>query len=127
MKLTTLTGLALLLTAGCAFAAEPSRPSAAGVPPTASPSTSSGPTPILDDAKCQDIWAKAVGRGNSLSYQKAGPYIKNLKLADLDNDNEISKTEFVDACKKDLVQSPSSNDTMNPSSSSMLPRKPSQH
>jgi hypothetical protein len=124
IKLATLTGLALLLTAGYAFAAEPSRPSTAGAPPTASPSTSSGPTTILDDATCdatcQDIWAKVVGGGNSLSYQNAGPYIKNLKLADPDNDNEISKTEFMDACKKGLVQSASSDDIMKPSSSSRL-------
>jgi hypothetical protein len=127
MKLATLTCLALLLTAGYAFAVEPSKPSAAGAPPTASPSTSGGPTAILEDAKCLDIWAKAVGGGKSLSYQKAGPYIKNLKLADPDNDNEISKTEFMDACKKGLVQSASSDNTMKPGSSSMLPRKPSQH
>jgi hypothetical protein len=112
-----------LLTAGYAFAAEPSRPSTAGAPQSASPSSSSGPTTVLDDAKCQDIWAKVVGGGNSLSYQNAGPYIKNLKLADPDNDNEISKTEFLDACQKGLVQSASSDDTMKPSPSSMLPRK----
>jgi hypothetical protein len=123
MKLTTLTGLTLLFTAGYAFAAEPATPSAAGAPPTASPSTSSGPTSVLDDATCQDIWAKVVGGGNSLSYQKAGPYIKNLELADPDNDNEISKTEFMDACKKGLVQSASSDDTVKPGHSSMLPRK----
>jgi len=123
IKLATLTGLALLLTAGYAFAAEPPRPSTAGAPPTASPSTASGPTTVLDDATCQDIWAKVVGGGNSLSYQQAGPYIKNLKLADPDSDNEISKTEFLDACQKGLVQSASSDDTMKPSPSSMLPRK----
>lgn len=127
MKLATLTGLVLLLTAGYAFAVEPSKPSAAGAPPTASPSTSGGPTAILDDAKCQDVWTKAVGGGISLSYDKAGPYITNLKLADPDNDNQISKTEFTDACKKGLVHSASSDNTMKPSSSTMLPRKPSQH
>jgi hypothetical protein len=96
------------------------------LPPTASPCTSSGPTSVLDDATCQDIWAKVVGGGNSLSYQKAGPYIKNLELADPDNDNEISKTEFLDACKKGLVQSASSDDTVKPGDSSMLPASTSQ-
>ena len=57
------------------------------------------------------------------SYQKAGPYIKNPKLADPDSDNEISETEFMNACKEGLVQSASSNDTMKPGHSSMLPRK----
>jgi hypothetical protein len=112
--------VALLLTAGYVFAAEPPRPSTTGAPPTASPSISSSPTTVLEDATCQDIWAKVVGGDNSLSYQKAGPYIKNLKLADPDNDNEISKTEFMDACKKGLVQSASSDDIMKPSSSSRL-------
>jgi hypothetical protein len=112
--------VALLLTAGYVFAAEPPRPSTTGAPPTASPSISSSPTTVLEDATCQDIWAKVVGGDNSLSYQKAGPYIKNLKLADPDNDNEISKTEFMDACKKGLVQSASSDDIMKPSSNSRL-------
>jgi hypothetical protein len=61
-----------------------------------------------------------------LSYDKAGRYIANLKLADPDNDNEISKTEFMDACKKGLVQSASTDNTIEPSPTSMLPRKRSQ-
>jgi hypothetical protein len=61
-------------------------------------------TPMLGDAECDAIWTKAVGGGNSLSYQKARPYITNLKLADPDNDNDISKPEFMSACKKGLVQ-----------------------
>ena len=122
MKLGTLTGLALLLTAGCAFAAEPYSPSGAGASPTETPSSSGSPTAILDDAKCEDIWAEAVGGGESLSYDKAGQYITNLKLADPDNDNEISKTEFVDACKKGFVQSASTTNTKQ-SPTSMLPRR----
>jgi hypothetical protein len=77
----------------------------------------------MGSVTCQYIWAKAVGGGSSLSYQKAGPYIKNPKLADPDSDNEISETEFMNACKEGLVQSASSNDTMKPGHSSMLPRK----
>jgi hypothetical protein len=80
MKLATLTGLALLLTAGSTFADEPYSPSGAGASPTASASSFGSPTAILDDAKCEDIWAEAVGGGDSLSYDKAGPYIANLKL-----------------------------------------------
>jgi hypothetical protein len=59
---------------------------------------------VLDETKCQDVWTNAVGGGNSLSYDKAGPYITNLKLADPDNDNDISKPEFMDACEKGLVR-----------------------
>jgi hypothetical protein len=119
IKVATLAALVLLLTTGYSFAAEPRT----GAAQTASPSTSSGPTTVLDDATCQDIWAKIVGVGNSLSYQKAAPYIKNPKLADPDNDNEISKTEFMEACRKGLVQSALSDNTMKSSPSSMLPRK----
>ena len=122
MRLATLTGLALLITTGSTFAEEPYSPSGAGASPTANPSSSGNPTAILDDAKCEDIWADAVGGGNSPSYDKAGPYITNLKLADPDNDNEISKTEFMDACKKGLVQSASTDNTSR-SPTSMLRRK----
>ena len=126
MKLATLTRLALLFTAGSIFAAEPYSPSGAGASPTASPSSSGSPTAILDDAKCEDIWAEAVGSSDFLSYDKAGQYITNLKLADPDNDNEISKTEFMDACKKGSVQRASTDNTIERSPTSMLPRKRSQ-
>ena len=62
------------------------------------------PIAVLDETKCQDVWTKAVGGGNSLSYDKASPYITNLKRADPDNDNDISKPEFMEVCKKGLVQ-----------------------
>jgi hypothetical protein len=58
---------------------------------------------VLDNAKCQDVWTKAGG-GDSLSYDKAGPYVTNLKLADPDGDGKFTKDEFMAACKIGVVQ-----------------------
>jgi hypothetical protein len=101
MKLVTFTAMVMLLSAGYAFAG-----GGAPVPEGSQAAPPSGvPGAVLDDAKCQAVWTKAAGAGGtSLSYDKAGPYITNLKLADPDNDKEVSKTEFTDACKKGLVQ-----------------------
>jgi hypothetical protein len=99
MKLATFTALTMLLSAGYAFAG-----GGAPVPPDPQPGPPSGrPGAVLDETKCQDVWTKAGGT-DSLSYDKAGPYITNLKLADPDNDGKFTKTEFMAACKMGLVQ-----------------------
>jgi hypothetical protein len=99
MKLATFTALAMLLSVGYAFAGAgaPVPPEPEGGPPSGRPGA------VLDDTKCQDVWTKAGG-SDSLSYDKAGPYVTNLKLADPDGDGKFTKDEFMAACKIGLVQ-----------------------
>jgi hypothetical protein len=80
MKLVTFTAVAMLLGAGYAFGA------------------------VLDDTKCRAVWTKAGGDGlKYLATDKAAPYITDMKLANPDNDKDVTKTEFLDACKNGLV------------------------
>jgi hypothetical protein len=99
MKLATFTALAMLLSAGYAFAGAgaPGPEGLQAAPPSGRPSA------VLDDSKCQDVWTKAGGT-DSLSYDKAGPYVTNLKLADPDGDGRFTKDEFMAACKIGVVQ-----------------------
>jgi hypothetical protein len=45
-----------------------------------------------------------AGGSDSLSYDKVGPYITNLKQADPDGDGQVTKAEFMGACKMGLVK-----------------------
>ena len=101
MKLVTFTAVAMLLSAGYAFAGggAPVPPEPEGGPPAGRPGA------VLDDTKCQAVWTKAGGDGlKYLETDKAAPYITNMKLANPDNDKDVTKTEFLDACKNGLVQ-----------------------
>jgi hypothetical protein len=101
MKLVTFTAVAMLLSAGYAFAGAgaPVPPEPEGGPPAGRPGA------VLDEAKCEAVWLKAGGDGRKyLEKDKASPYITNMKLANPDNDDDVTKTEFLDACKNGLVQ-----------------------
>ena len=82
-KLATLTSLALLLTAGYALAQ--------GTPNTM---TSGRPSAVLTDAQCQEVWSKAVPKGDTLAQADAAPYIVNFAQVDTDNDGETSLLTF---------------------------------
>jgi len=99
MRLATFTALAMLLSAGYAFAGggAPVDPKPGGPP-------SDHPGALFDETKGQDVWTKVAGGSDSLSYDKVGPYITNLKQADPDNDGQVTKTEFMGACKMGLVK-----------------------
>ena len=92
-KLATLTSLALLLTTGYALAQ--------GTPNTM---TSGRPSAVLTDAQCQEVWSKAVPKGDTLAQADAAPYIVNFAQVDTDNDGTIDKKEFQAACGKGLVK-----------------------
>jgi EF hand len=92
-KLATLTGLALLLTAGYAFAQE-----------TPNTMTSGRPSAVLTPDQCNEVWSKAVPKGDTLAQADAAPYIVNFAQVDTDNDGTIDKKEFVAACGKGLVK-----------------------
>jgi hypothetical protein len=87
-KLAITTGLALLLSTGYAFA---------------EPMTSGRPSAVLTPEQCQEVWTKAVPKGDALAKKDARPYIVNFKLADTDHNGQISKSEFETACTKGLV------------------------
>src|SRR5215210_5989746 len=101
MKLPTLTCAAVLLTAGYAFAG-------AGAPvPEGSqtPPPSGRPSAPLDDAKCQSVWKMAAPTGDTLSQDKATPYVVNFEMVDSDKDGKISQSEFQAGCGKGWIQS----------------------
>ena len=100
MKLTALTAAALVLGAGYAFAG-------AGAPvPEGSqtPPPSGRPSAALDDATCQSVWKMASPNGDTLSKDKATPFVVNYDMVDTDKDGKISQAEFQDGCAKGWIQ-----------------------
>jgi hypothetical protein len=100
MKLIALTAAALVLGAGYAFAG-------AGAPvPEGSqtPPPSGRPSAALDDATCQSVWKMASPNGDTLSKDKATPFVVNYDMVDTDKDGKISQAEFEDGCAKGWIQ-----------------------
>jgi hypothetical protein len=100
MKLTALTAAALVLGAGYAFAG-------AGAPvPEGSqnPPPSGRPSAALDEATCQSVWKMASPNGDTLSKDKATPFVVNYDMVDTDKDGKISQAEFEDGCAKGWIQ-----------------------
>lgn len=100
MKLATLTAVAVLMSTGYAFAG-------AGAPvPEGSqnPPPSGRPSAALDDAKCQSVWKMAAPEGDTLSKDKATPFVVNYEMVDTDKDGKISQAEFQAGCGKGWIQ-----------------------
>ena len=97
MRLATLTSVALLLSAGCAFAQTNMTPNTM---------TSGRPSAVLNDDQCQAVWKMASPNGAAISQDQAVPYIVNFKMVDVDGDGAISGDEFKAACGKGLVKNP---------------------
>ena len=101
MNFATLTAVAVLFSAGYAFAG-----AGAPVPEGSQAGDRSGrPSAVLDDAACQSLWNVASPDGETLSGDMALPYIVNFQMVDTDKDGEISVAEFKTACGKGWVQS----------------------
>jgi hypothetical protein len=101
MKLATLTTAAFLLSTSLAFAG-------AGAPvPEGSqkPEPSGRPSAVLDDAQCESVWKIASPNGDTLSKDKAVPYIVNFQMVDTSKDGKITQDEFKVGCSKGWVQS----------------------
>ena len=103
MKLATLTALAMLFSAGYAFAG-----AGAPVPPQLPGSPSSGrPSAVLNDQECEDAWNKAVAgpaggpADRVLTPDKGAKIMTDFQQADTDG---VDKAEFQAACKNGLVQ-----------------------
>jgi hypothetical protein len=102
MKRATFAFAALLLTSGYALAG-------AGAPvPDGSqtPPRSGRPSAALDDAACQSVWKTASPDGETLSKDKATPFVVNYEMVDTDKDGKISQAEFQAACPKGWIQQP---------------------
>jgi hypothetical protein len=102
MKVTTIAALVLSLSTGYAFAG-------AGAPvPEGSqnPPSSGRPSAPLDDAACQDVWKMASPNGDTLSKDKATPFVVNYEMVDTDKDGKVSQAEFQAGCSKGWIQKP---------------------
>jgi hypothetical protein len=100
MKLAKFAALTVLLAAGSAYAGAvapvPEKPE--GGPPSGRPGA------VLDEAKCKTVWSLTERQGDTLSQDKAAPFIVNFQMVDTNNDGKITEDEFLEGCKKGLVQ-----------------------
>jgi sporulation protein YlmC with PRC-barrel domain len=110
MKLGAVTSLVFLLSAGYAWAGPGS-----GEPKQSTDPASGRPSAMLDDAKCASVWSLTERDGDTLSEDKAAPFVVNFKLVDANADGKISEAEFKDGCKKGLVQEASAEGAQKPS------------
>ena len=100
MKLVTLTAVAVLLNVGYAFAG-----GGAPVPEgSQNPPPSGRPSAILDDATCATVWKMASPNGDTLSKDKATPFVVNYEMVDTDKDGKISQAEFQAGCGLGWIQ-----------------------
>ena len=70
------------------------------------PPSSGRPSATLDDAACQDVWKMASPNGDTLSKDKAAPFVVNYEMVDTDKDGKISQSEFQAGCGKGWIQKP---------------------
>lgn len=93
MRVTTLTSIALLLSAGYVLAQG-----------TSNNMTSGRPSAVLNDTQCKAVWTMASPNGATLSKDQAVPYIVNFTMVDVDGDGNITADEFKAACGKGMVK-----------------------
>ena len=100
MKLTILTTLSLLGMTSFALAG-----GGAPVPEGSQKDPPSGrPSEILDDAACDSVWKMAAPSGDTLSKDKATPFVVNYEMVDTSKDGMISADEFKTGCSKGWIQ-----------------------
>jgi hypothetical protein len=99
MKVATLAAAAILLASTCALAG-PGAP-----PPEGSQKDppSGRPGKVLSEAECTKAWQTAGPDGDTLSKDKAVPFILNFQMVDTSNDAKISQEEWEEGCKKGWV------------------------
>jgi hypothetical protein len=100
LKLAIVTTLTVMLSAGSALAGAgapvPEKPE--GGPPSGRPGA------VLDPDKCKAVWSLTEREGDTLSQDKAAPFIVNFTMVDTNKDGKVSQDEFTDGCAKGLVQ-----------------------
>jgi hypothetical protein len=119
MKLAIVTGVALILSAGSALAGGgapvPEKPE--GGPPSGRPGA------VLDPDKCKAVWSVTEREGDTLSQDKAAPFIVNFEMIDTNKDGKVTQDEFAEGCAKGLVQEQASKPAE--SGGGQTPEKPS--
>lgn len=99
MRLTTLTAVMLISSATYAFAG-----GGAPVPEGTMKDDPSGrPGKVLSEAECSDAWETAGPDGDTLSKDKATPFILNFQMVDSSKDAKISEEEWKEGCAKGWV------------------------
>jgi hypothetical protein len=99
MRLTTLTAVMLISTATYAYAG-----GGAPVPEGAMKDDPSGrPGKVLSEAECTQAWETAGPDGDTLSKDKATPFILNFEMVDTSKDAKISADEWKDGCANGWV------------------------
>ena len=104
MKLTTLTAAMLLTSATYAFAG----PGAAPPEGSQDPDPSGRPGKVLSEAECTKAWETAGPDGDTLSKDKATPFILNFEMVDSSEDAKISAEEWKEGCAKGWVSADAS-------------------
>lgn len=84
MKISALACGAILLSAGCALAADKGQP--------------------LDDDACQSTWSMVSPNGATISKDKAVPYIIDFTMVDTNKDGAVDANEFAAACQAGWVK-----------------------
>jgi hypothetical protein len=99
MRITTLTAMMLLASTTYAFAG-----AGAPVPEGSQKEPPSGrPGKVLSEADCQKAWEMAGPDGDTLSKDKAEPFILNFQMVDTSKDAKISADEWKQGCAKGWV------------------------
>lgn len=107
MKLVTLTAAAVLFSAGYAFAG-----GGAPVPAGSQMDPPSGrPGKVLTEAECTKAWETAGPDGDTLSKDKATPFILNFQMVDTSKDAKISAEEWKAGCSKGWISADAATDS----------------
>ena len=100
MKRTTIAAITILFSAGYALAG-----AGAPVPEGSQSGSPSGrPSAVMDYASCQSAWEMASPNGDTLSGDKAIPYVVNFQMVDTNKDGKIAGDEFKAGCGKGWIQ-----------------------
>lgn len=100
MKRATIAMVAILCSTGFAFAG-----GGGAVPEGSQKDPPSGrPGKVLDGAACDSVWKMAAPDGDTLSQDKAAPFILNFEMVDTAKDGKISADEFKAGCANGWVQ-----------------------
>jgi hypothetical protein len=99
MKLVTFTAAMILFSSAYALAG-PGAP-----PPEGSQKDppSGRPGKVLSEAECTNAWKTAGPDGDTLSKEKALPFILNFQMVDTSDDAKTSQAEWKEGCKKGWV------------------------
>jgi hypothetical protein len=99
MRLATFAAAAVIASSGYAFAG-----GGAPVPEGSQKDPPSGrPGKVLTEAECTKAWETAGPAGDTLSKDKATPFILNFEMVDTSKDAAISADEWKVGCEKGWV------------------------